>query len=265
MSDVPDVGEAVTKKIGPLPGWAWVAIIAGGAWGYTLWKRHSAGTSSASPASLSSTAASPSFPVGTGNAGGGIGFGGATNTVATAPVGNPAVTTNAQWASNVTDQMVANGSNASSVSNALTTYVSGGTLSADQQSIVNQAVTHYGAPPEGVLPVKTDTSVPLAKRYVKYVHHAGDDTVYGITPEGQEIGVTYSEYLALGKPGFEQAPAHDIGNRNANSAHIYVAKDGDTLTSISQRFYGSPDTGKLHAANPGMAEHVNIGTAVYVP
>lgn len=263
---MPDVGDAVGKKIGPLPGWAWLLVVVGGAWGYKLYKGHSAGTSGPSPASLSTDpSAVANFAPGTGNAGGGIGFSGATGSVTQTPFGSPAAKTNAQWVLSTTDQMVAAGANPSAVSNALSTYVNGGKLDATAQSLVNQAITHYGSPPEGVIAVKTDTTVPLKQRYVKFISHAGDPTLYGITPEGQEIGVTYGEYAALGFPAFTTAAAHDVGAANVNQAHIYIVKDGDTLTSISQRFYGTSDTSKVRNANPGVSEHPGISTAVYVP
>jgi hypothetical protein len=265
MSEVAsDVGGAVTKKIGPLPGYAWVLIVAGTAWGFTLWKRHSAGTSGPVASSVS-PAASVDFPPGTGNAGGGIGFSGSTGTVTTTPFGSPPVKTNAQWVSQTANAMVANGADANATSNALSTYINGGQLDANQQALVNTALTHYGSPPEGVVPVKTITDVPLNKRFVNYVSHAGDPTLYGVTSNGDEVGITFGQWQALGRPGYQTAPAHDIGNRNVNQAHIYVVKDGDTLASISQRFYGTTDTSKLKAANPGVSDHPGISSAIYVP
>lgn len=269
MSDAEGAANAVTKKIGPLPGWAWVLVVAGGAWGFKLYRSHSIGSagfqSSPTPLSTDPSVAPGGFPAGTGNAGGGIGFGGGTGAVTGQAFGSPAVTSNAQWVKSTTDQMVAAGSDASTVANALTTYISGGKLDANGQSIVNQAITHYGAPPQGVLPVQTDATVPLNRKYVRFIHHAGDATLYGVTPEGQEIGVSYGEWAALGFPAYTEAAAHDVGAANVNQAHIYVVKDRDTLESIATRFYGSPDTTKIRSANPGIGNPPGIGSAIYVP
>jgi LysM repeat protein len=45
VADAPATGNILTRKLGPLPGWAWAAVAAGG--GY-LWLRHENSTSAAS-------------------------------------------------------------------------------------------------------------------------------------------------------------------------------------------------------------------------
>jgi hypothetical protein len=67
--------------------------------------------------------------------------------------GTPAPSTNVQWARLALDELIAKGDDPSLVSNALNAYMSGDTLTAAQQGIVNLALTMFGAPPEGVLPV----------------------------------------------------------------------------------------------------------------
>jgi nucleoid-associated protein YgaU len=261
---MPDVGSVVTKKIGPLPGWGWLLIVVGGAWGYKLYRgRSGIGASAPSPASLSTDpSATPNFAPGTGNAGGGAGFFG--GSVTQTPYGSPAARTNAQWVLSTTDQMVAGGANPSAVTNALNKYVTGAKLTDTEQSLVNQALTHYGSPPEGTLPVKTDATAVLSKKYVSFIDHAGDSTLYGVTPEGQEIPVTYAEWAALGFPKPVQGPAR-IREGNPENVHMYVVKSGDTLSGISQRVYGTADTARIRAANPGVAERPLIGATIYTP
>ena len=48
-------GNVLTKKIGPLPGWAWAAIAIGGLY---LWKKHQAAAASSSAATTATPAAS---------------------------------------------------------------------------------------------------------------------------------------------------------------------------------------------------------------
>jgi hypothetical protein len=48
-------GNVLTKKIGPLPGWAWAGIVFGG---YYLWKKHQASAAAATPATTATPAAS---------------------------------------------------------------------------------------------------------------------------------------------------------------------------------------------------------------
>ena len=69
-------GNVLTRKLGPLPGWAWAAVAVGGYWLYK--KRQAAAAAAASP-STTSTAAIPagaSAPSGYGYQGPGVGWGG---------------------------------------------------------------------------------------------------------------------------------------------------------------------------------------------
>jgi hypothetical protein len=71
-------GNILTRKLGPLPGWAWVGIAFGG---YYLWKKRQAAAAAASTAPSTSTAASlpgyvSSGGSGYGYQGPGVGYGG---------------------------------------------------------------------------------------------------------------------------------------------------------------------------------------------
>lgn len=74
--------------------------------------------------------------------------------------GAPSPLTNIQWARQALDLLVSMGDDPSLVSNALTKYLSGGTLSAAEKGVVNVALEKIGAPPEGLLPVTTGTTPP---------------------------------------------------------------------------------------------------------
>lgn len=154
------VPDAVTKKIGPLPGWAWAALAVGGAWGYHLWRGRSA------PQQVAVTPvadASGTMPVVAGNLPG-------TNTSNGYTPAGPQGTvtpTNASWAKMVADALITSGGNPTDVSNALDAYTNGSSLSTAQQSIINTALRQYGAPPQGVLPVNN-------KPGATYTVQAGD-------------------------------------------------------------------------------------------
>lgn len=76
--------------------------------------------------------------------------------------GTPAPQTNVQWSRLAFDEIVALGDDPTLVTNALTKYLSGSTLSAAEQAVVNQALQTFGAPPEGLLPVATTSpSTPV--------------------------------------------------------------------------------------------------------
>ncbi len=74
--------------------------------------------------------------------------------------GAPSPLTNVQWARQALDLLVSLGDDPALVSNALTKYLSGGTLSAAEKGVVNTALERLGSPPEGLLPVTTGTTPP---------------------------------------------------------------------------------------------------------
>ena len=144
MSDAPEaVAKSVGKKVGPLPLWGYAAIIVVAAYGVYWWK-NKVGT--ASPVT-------PITEVGSGmsSAGQAPGTNDYSGQVNPAEKAAPASQTNAQWARNVTDSMIASGSNPTDVSQAISNYLGGKALSAVQQSLINVILQKYGSPPEGVV------------------------------------------------------------------------------------------------------------------
>lgn len=73
--------------------------------------------------------------------------------------GTPAPTTNVQWERLVADELLAKGDDPTLISNALTKYLSGGSLTAAENGIVSLALQMFGAPPEGLLPITPVTPV----------------------------------------------------------------------------------------------------------
>ena len=74
--------------------------------------------------------------------------------------GTPAPITNAQWSRLALDELIAKGDDPTLVSNALSKYLEGETLSAAEQGIVNLALQVFGAPPEGIIPITTTGTEP---------------------------------------------------------------------------------------------------------
>lgn len=88
-------GNLLTKKLGPLPGWAWAAVALGG---YYLWKKRQAATAAAAATTspTTSTGALSPAPAGAGSygyfgPGVGAGGGGPVPTGATGATGSPFV------------------------------------------------------------------------------------------------------------------------------------------------------------------------------
>lgn len=254
MSDAqPSAGleATVTHKLGPLPVWGWAAMIAGGAWAYYLYKgRVSTG---AVPQATDTTGSTSS---GTGTDAPGVNLGLGTNPP-TGAAGSPSVTTNAQWARQTLDSLIAGGADPTLASDAISTYMNGGTLTSAQQSIIDKALQSFGSPPEGAIPVQASplASLPFSN-FVKYVRDASNGAIYGVDPNGTMAWLNPAQYKALGDPAYQSlagnaappappvhaapspAPAAPAAPAPA-APHTYVVQAGDSLSLIAQRTYGN--------------------------
>lgn len=173
----------LTKKIGPLPVWAWGAIIVvGGLAIKTILARRKAanqpvastvaGTTDAS--SVADTTASPS-----GDSQAGLlsndPFAQASGTFLTSDPTNPAfptytspsggtsAITDAQWGRQAQDYLDGLGSDPAAVSTAISNYLNGLPVTSQGKALINQALNKFGALPEGVLPITVvDPAAPVA-------------------------------------------------------------------------------------------------------
>jgi hypothetical protein len=78
------------------------------------------------------------------------------NPTSPALVGNPALPSpisNAQWAKQVIDQLLAAGSDPTLVTNAITKYLAGQGLTQAEKAVVDLALQKFGSPPEGSIAV----------------------------------------------------------------------------------------------------------------
>lgn len=134
-----DLKGSLTKKIGGLPGFAWIGIAlvliivykkyAGGSSLFSSLSSPSATTTTSQPLTLDANG-NPILPAGS----------------------------NALWAQSASDQLLASGSyNPSDIQTALANYQSGNGITTAQQSIID-AIIHgsLGTPPEGIVPVAGD-------------------------------------------------------------------------------------------------------------
>lgn len=153
-----DVKGALGRKIGPLPAWSYVVIIAGIAWVvYYFQKRKAAtnanataGTPLASYPTDSAASSDQAFP-GDGSAGGisnPVGAGGSTG--GTTVTGTTSPQSNADWFRLASNWLVAQGYDAATVNQALNNFLLGQQASAQDRALYNLAVGRFGTPPEGV-------------------------------------------------------------------------------------------------------------------
>jgi nucleoid-associated protein YgaU len=236
MSDVPaeathKVGGALTKKIGPLPGFAWLLIVVGAAYGWYYWKGgHSVGASAPAPASLSTDTGAGTYTGATTDTTGST-FNGS---VSTTPAGAAPATTNAQWARNVADGLITSGANPTDVENALSAYLNGQTLTPTQNAIINTALRQYGQPPEGIIAVHSPAPVAAPKP---------------VAAPGKPAP----------KPVPKPAPKPVPHPAPRPAAHTYVVRPGDSLSLIAGRYYGNvSEWPKIYNANRSKIHNPNL-------
>lgn len=254
--------KGMTKKLGPLPLYAYAVIIVGVAYGVYWWKNNRVGVARPEGATTD---------VGSGFATGAQPFpsaGGYTGTVPQTGTAAPSSKTNAQWAKATADSLIASGGgNPADIMNAITAYLGGNALDEKASAIIATALRQYGSPPEGIVAVKqTATPVtPLSERFVKFLSYKNDPTLYGITRSGEQVGITYAQWAALGFPRYEKVDMEsgNMGKTPATTYTLYTVKDGDTLGSIAQNFYGSSDGSNISTANPGVG--IFAGNVLKVP
>lgn len=143
----------LTNKLGPLPTWAWALIIVGGWWGVHFIQTRG-DTSATTPTTDFSVPQDGSELDLSANESGDAG--GVVSSPSLPANGSATPTTIEAWASIVADWLIGNGAPASVVQSAFAKYIAGGALTAQEQALVNQGVTHFGTPPGGpVAPVAT--------------------------------------------------------------------------------------------------------------
>lgn len=215
-------GNPFTTKIGPLPVAVWAIIVVGVGGGiYYVVKRRSGTTSTnATVADNTSSGADVSGGDGTTDQTA-TGWSGNTpaNSGASTANGTPVASTNAQWAANASNALIASGMDPTTVSNALADYLGGKALPPAEQAIINIALQRYGTPPEGVIPVvKQPTPGPPVTSH----------------------------------PAPPPVPKHAPPPVKKPSARTYVVQPGDNLTRIALKFYGNSNWQKIYSANRGV-------------
>ena len=253
--------KGVGKKVGPLPLYAYALIIVVCAYGVYWWKNNKVGVAQPEGATDIGSGFSPTAPSPFPSAGGYNG------SVTTTPNAGASSKTNAQWAKNTADSLIASGSNPADVNNAISAYLSGGTLNSVWSAIIATALRLYGNPPEGIVAVKVEPvkDVALKDRFVKFLSFKGDPSLYGITPSGEQVGVTYAQWAALGFPKYEtiDGPSGIAPRTTQTQYTMYTVQPVDTLERIAQGFFGTSDGSAITSANPGVA--ITPGTVLKVP
>jgi hypothetical protein len=265
MSDpIPETGNPVkglTKKIGPLPAYMYAVIIVGVAYAVYWWKNR---VGVAQPEVVTNVGSGMS------SAGPMPGTNDYSGTVGSATHAPAASATNAQWAKNVADGMIASGSSPVDVTGAIAKYLTGGTLNTTQQAVINTALRTYGNPPEGVIAVSVEPTKPF---FWQFQRNDVTGAIFGVTQDHQSVPLTYEDWVGLGAPQENlvhysagdgtPAPTEFFKFLAPPGGHKYTVKDGDTWEGIAQSFYGTNDGSAISAANPG--RQLTPGTVLTIP
>jgi hypothetical protein len=150
-----DVGQVASKRVGPAPLWVWAAVLAALVIAWSWWRNRQAATAS--------TAVDPTAADNAVTLPGDLGTVG-TGTLPESPsvgglFGNPFATVT-DWVSAVVQAAASLGGTPLDVSTAINRYLSGQSLSAAQQAIINAALARFGAPPGGIPTTPPSSSTP---------------------------------------------------------------------------------------------------------
>lgn len=156
-----DLKDSLTKKIGGLPGFAWVGIGVGAVFLYKKYKGNSASSTTSASNATATTSATTNVGYSYDAAGNLVDANGNiiqyNNGSSIAGLG-----TNSIWASTAANQLAATGSySASDIAAAISGLLNGSSLTPNQQSAANAATTIVGMPPTtNPTPTSTSTSTP---------------------------------------------------------------------------------------------------------
>lgn len=225
-------GGFIKRKIGGIPVWGYLIFVAllGG---FLVYRYRTTG-SAFGGTTVKTTNAADTYPLVSNTSpmsSNGV-SGGGTSTVTQ--------DNNTAWVNRAANGLAGQGNySALDISNALNDYIKGNSLNAQESLIVNTALTQYGQPPEGLLPVNGATSSsPTAKTLVEYARNpqGGISAVYA---DGSSDELTYAEWIALGQaPGGAQYTQLTQDAYDAVT-HTYTVMPGDTQASIALKFYGN--------------------------
>lgn len=234
------------KKLGPLPVWAWGAVLGLGVVAYMYFRNKTSGSTAASSTNDSGATAGTGsvLPDMTAND---LGTPGDYTGQTTSGSSVGPTLDNATWLAQAVAYMVTQGKNPLTVSQALDRYLNGESLSWTQEQYVSAVVAKFGLPPQGV---SSDSSLapPPATSPVTEPPKNG-------SPPPTRVSSPLPKQAP--KPAPKPAP-HGI------RWVPYMIRWGDTLTSIAERYHTSVTTlaSHNHIPNP---DKIYAGHVIQVP
>ena len=190
-----DMPEAFSGKLGPLPVWAWGAIVGCGIVAYVWFSGRTDGSTDIADDTTSGdvdTATSGSVA----DAIDGAFKPGTASGSSDADDIPETVDSNTAWGLRATSYLVTQGISPVTAQRAINAYLNGDAMTADQSDLADKAIIGIGQPPSAV---ELNPTVPSAVPYSSYRRDAKGQ-IFGIKSTGSEVAISDTQYLSLGMP-----------------------------------------------------------------
>lgn len=269
--------DTLKQKAGPLPVWAWGAILGVLIVGGMYW------FSSRNTAATESTGETVAYPDLDGNSGTGS-SGVSTVTNGSGGSSAPEFTSSLAWMTYAIARLTAEGYSPLTVQAALSKYLAGEALTAEEGRIVNLVISRYGMPPNGttgISPVADDpkpytpVSVPIVAPVIQGVtktvksaaeiaaNLANTAPIYAGNNQVSFQGVLYTQPVGGYTTTDSITGAMRIHNANGSIAQIVPVKGAG---SVSTPVTSSPvPTGGSSGAAPVIERGTRTGAATTMP
>ena len=245
------IPETFRGKLGPLPVWAWGAIIGVGIVAYVWFSGKTDDAGETDPDAPTSATSSSSLADAIDGAFLTTPANGGSGSNADIP---DTVDTNSAWGMRAIAALIGKGILPLSAQQAIAKYLDEQEMTSDEAKLVNQAIGAVGQPPESVGVPKV-AGPPAAAKPARYIRNVSGQ-IYAVSAEGVQTAVTDAAYIALGMP----ALASDQFPWKYHTA----AGNSTTLASIAAKY--KTTTEKLIVLNRYTSGvQIKKGTKVKVP
>lgn len=255
------------KQVGPLPVGAWIVVVGAGL-GVSYLAFRNKGGGEPTP---------PLVNPGTGLGGGGF----EQIKPPSEPAGPKPPATNEEWAKRCIDWLIAQGHDAAVSDSALRKYLTNAKLSVQEYTLVKLALQHFGSPPVPLPPSEVPPpEIPPWKPWP--LPGTGDRGGEDIFPPSPPVSIFSAPLPPTSVPGPFRPSAVSLAPAAAPSpisGRWAEVEPGTSLSTVAQRFYGSPNLShRIYQANAygvkrpdgsrGMIENPNFlqaGWRLFIP
>lgn len=182
-------GDSFKGKLGPLPVWAWGAIVGCVVVAYMWFNNNSDGGATDSADGEETASASRVYDAIDGA------FQPSANGGSLATEDTPeTVDSNTAWSLRAIAFLTASGVSPLTAQSAVSAYINGKSLTTAQRKMVDDAIVGIGQPP-----AVPDIPDAAATTYARYYRDA-TGTIHGVTSEGSDATLSDAQYISLGVP-----------------------------------------------------------------